>query len=95
MQARPMRPPRLPGHHLMQTPDDRPPRRRPQRHAQPEGVDRHRVGRGGRVEIVQHACGQRSKGVVASRAYAGADATTAGPIQGCQPCLQRCQSIRP
>lgn len=94
MQARTVRPPRLLGHHLLQTPDDRPPRRRPQRHAQTEGVDRHRVGRGGGVEVMQNTRGQRRKDIVASRAHAGADATTAGPIQGLQARLQRRQSVR-
>lgn len=94
MQAGPVRPPRLLGHHLMQTPDDGPPRRRPQRHSQTEGVDRHCVGRGGGVEIMQNARGQRRKGVVASRAHARVDATTAGPIQGLQARLQRRQSVR-
>ncbi len=77
----------------MQTPDDGPPRRRPQRHAQTKGVDRHRVGRGGGVEIVQNAWGQRGKGIVASRAPARADATTTGPIQGLQARLQRNQRV--
>lgn len=53
MQARTVRPPSLLGHHLMQAPDDGPPRRRPQRHAQPKGVDRHRVGGFCGVEIMQ------------------------------------------
>lgn len=90
-----MRPSRLLGHHLMQAPDDGPPRRRPQRHAQPEGVDRRRVGGRSGVEIMQNARSQRRKGVVASRAHACADATTAGPIQGLQASLQRRQSVRP
>lgn len=90
MQARPVRPSRLLGHHIMQAPDDGTPRRRPQRHAQPEGIDGHSVGRGGGVEIMHHARGQRREGVVASRAHARADATTAGPIQGLQASLQRC-----
>ncbi len=89
-----MRPSRLLGHHLMQAPDDGPLRRRPQRHAQPEGVDRHRVGRRCGVEIMQNARGQRRKDVVASRAHARADATTAGPIQSLQARLQRRQSVR-
>lgn len=80
MQARAVRPSRLLGHHLMQAPDDRPPGRRPQRHAQPEGVDRHRVGRCGGIKIMQNVRGQRRKGVVASCAHTRADATTAGPI---------------
>jgi hypothetical protein len=88
MQAGSVRPPRLLGHHLMQTPDDGPPRRRPQRHSQTEGVDRHCVGRGSGVEIMQNARGQRRKGVVDFRVHACADATTAGPIQGFQACLQ-------
>lgn len=88
MQAGPVRPPRLLGHHLMQTPDDGPPRRRPQRHAQPEGVDRHRVGRRGGIKIMQNARGQRCEGVVDFRVHARADATTAGPIQSFQACLQ-------
>lgn len=89
MQAGPVRPPRLLGHHLMQTPDNRPLRRRSQRHAQPEGVDRHRVGGCCGVEIMQNARSQRRKGVVASRAHARVDATTASPIQGLQARLQR------
>lgn len=89
-----MRPSRLLGYHLMQTPDDGPPRRRSQRQAQTEGVDRHRVGRGGGIKIMQNARGQRRKGVVASRAYARVDATTARPIQGLQASLQRRQSVR-
>ena len=94
MQARTMRPSRLLGYHLMPTPDDGPPRRRSQRQAQTEGVDRHRVGRGGGIKIMQDARGQRRKGVVASRAYARVDATTARPIQGLQASLQRRQSVR-
>lgn len=94
MQARTVGPSRLLGHHLMQAPDDGPPRRRPQRHPQPEGVDRHRVGRGDGVEIMQNARGQRRKCVVASRAHARVDATTARPIQGLQASLQRRQSVR-
>lgn len=94
MQARTVRPSRLLGHHLMQAPDDGPPRRRPQRHAQPEGVDRHRVGGCCGVEIMQNTRSQRREGVVASRAHARADATTAGPIQGLQASLQRRQSVR-
>lgn len=89
-----MRPSRLLGHHLMQAPDDGPPGRRPQRHAQTEGVDRRRVGRGGGVEIMQNARRQRRKSVVASRAHARAAATTAGPIQGLQASLQRRKSVR-
>lgn len=88
MQTRTVRPPCLLGHHLMQAPDDGPSRRRPQRHAQTEGVDRHGVGRGGGVEIMQNARGQRRKGVVASCAHVCAGATTAGPIQGLQASLQ-------
>ncbi len=94
MQARPVRPARLLGYHLMQTPDDGTPGRRPQRHAQPESVDRRRVGGCCGVEIMQNARGQRRKSVVASRAHACADATTAGPIQGLQASLQRRQSVR-
>ena len=94
MQARTVRPPRLLRHHLMQPPDDGPFRRRPQRHPQPKGVDRRRVGRGGGVEVMQNTCGQRREGVVASRAHARADATTAGSIQGLQARLQRRQSFR-
>lgn len=89
-----MRPSRLLGHHFMQAPDDGPSRRRPQRQPQAKGVDRHRVGGGGGVEIMQNARGQRRKSVVASRAHARADATTAGPIQGLQASLQRRQSVR-
>lgn len=87
MQARTVGPSRLLGHHLMQAPDDGPPRRRPQRHPQPEGVDRHRVGRGDGVEIMQNARSQLREGVVASRAHACTDAMTAGPIQGLQASL--------
>jgi len=96
MQARTVRLSRLLGHHLMQAPDDGPPRRRPQRHAQPEGVDGHRVGGRSGVEIMQNARGQRREGVVASRAHAHAraDAMTAGPVQGLQASLQRRQSVR-
>lgn len=94
MQARTVRPPRLLGHHLMQTPDDGPPRRRPQRHSQTEGVDRHRVGRGGDVEVMQNTRGQRRKDIVASRVHARSNATTASPIQGLQASLQRYQSVR-
>ena len=82
MQARTVRPSRLLGHHLMEAPDDGPLRRSPQRHAQPEGVDRRRVGGDGGIKIMQNARGQRCEGIVASRAHARADATTAGPIQG-------------
>ncbi len=88
MQARPVRPSRLLGHHLMQTPDDGPPRRRPQRHAQTEGVDRYRVGRGGGVEVMQNTRSQRRKDIVASCAHARSDATTTRPIQGLQASLQ-------
>ncbi len=94
MQARTVRPSRLLGHHLMDAPDDGPPYRRPQRHTQPEGVDCHRVGRGGGIEIMQNARSQRRKDIVASRAHACADATTASPIQGLQASLQRRQSVR-
>ncbi len=94
MQTRPVRPPRLLGHHLMQTPDDGTPRRCPQRHAQPEGVHRHRVGRGGGIKIMQTPRGQRREGVVAFSTHARAGATTAGPIQGLQASLQRRQSVR-
>lgn len=94
MQAGSVRPPRLLGHHLMQTPDDGTPRRRPQRHAQPEGVHRHRVGRGGGIKIMQNPRGQRREGVVAFSTHARAGATTAGPIQGLQASLQRRQSVR-
>ena len=94
MQARTVRPSRLLGHHLMQAPDDGPPGRRPQHHAQPKGVDRHRVGRGDCIKIMQNAFGQWRKDVVASRAHARSNATTAGPIQGLQASLQRCQSVR-
>lgn len=89
MQARPVRPSRLLGHHLMHAPDEGPPRRCTQRHAQPKGVDRHRVGRGGGIKIMQNARGQRREGVVASRTHARAGATTARPIQGLQASLQR------
>ncbi len=94
MQAQTVRPSRLLRHHLMQAPDDGPSRRRPQRHAQPESVDGHRVGRGGGIKIMQNARRQRRKGVVASCAHACADSTTAGPIQGLQASLQRGQSVR-
>lgn len=94
MQARTVRPSRFLGHHLMQTPDDGPPRRCSQRQAQTEGVDRHRVGRGGGIKIMQNARGQRCEGVIASRAYARSDATTAGPIQSLQTSFQRRQSVR-
>ncbi len=94
MQTRPVRPSRLLRHHFMQAPDDRPPRRRPQRHAQPKGVDRHRVGGCCGVEIMQNARSQRREGVVAFRTHARAGATTAGPIQGFQASLQRRQSVR-
>lgn len=94
MQARAVGPSRLPGHHFMQSPDDGPPSRCPQRHSQTEGVDRHRVGRGGGVEVMQNARGQRRKSVIDSRAHARAGATTAGSIQGLQARLQRRQSVR-
>lgn len=94
MQARPVRPSRLLGHHLMQAPDDGTPGRRPQRHAQPEGVDRHGVGGSRGIEIMQNARRRRRKGVAASRAHARTDAMTAGPIQGLQARLQRRQSVR-
>lgn len=93
MQARTVWPSRLLGHHLMQAPDDGPSRRRPQRHAQPEGVDRHRVGGRSGVEIMQNARGQRRESV-ASRAHACTDTMTAGPIQGLQASLQRRQRVR-
>lgn len=96
MQARTVRPSRLLGHPFMQAPDDEPPGRRPQRHAQPEGVDRYPVGRGGGIEIMQNARGQRREGAVASRApaHARADVMTASPVQGLQASLQRHQSVR-
>lgn len=94
MQARTVRSPRLLRHHLMQAPDDGPPPRHSQRHAQAKGVDRHGVGGGGGVEIVQNALGHGRKGVVFSFARPRADATTAGPIQGLQARLQRRQSVR-
>lgn len=94
MQARTVRSPRLLRHHFMQTPYDGPPPRHSQRHAQAKGVDRHGVGGGGGVEIVQNARGHGRKGVAASRAHAHAGATTAGPIQGLQARLQRRQSVR-
>jgi len=93
MQARTVRPSRLLGYHLMQAPDDGTPGRRSQPHAQPEGVDRHRVGGCCGIKIMQNACGQRRKGVVASRGHARADATTVGPIQGPQASLKRRQSV--
>lgn len=89
-----MWPSRLLGYHLMQAPDDGPPRRRPQRHAQAEGVDRHGVGGRSGVEIMQNACSRRRKSVVASRTHTRGDATSARPIQGLQTRLQRRQSAR-
>ncbi len=89
-----MRPSRLLGHHLMQAPDDGPSRRRPQRHAQPKGVDRHRVGGRSGVEIMQNARGQRREDVVVSLARDRLDATAARSIQDLQARLQRRQSIR-
>ncbi len=94
MQARTVRPSRLLGHHLMQAPDDGPSPRRPQRQAQPKGVDGHRVGGRSSIKIMQNARRQRREGVVASRAHARAGPTTAGPIQGLQASLQRRQSLR-
>lgn len=93
MQARTVRPSRLLRHHLMQAPDDGTPRRRPQRHAQPESVDHHRVGGCGGIKIMQNTRGQRRKCVVASPAHARADTTTAGPIQGPQAGFQRRQGV--
>lgn len=94
MQTRPMRLSRLSCHHFMKTPDDGPPRRCSQRHAQTEGVDRRGVcGRAG-IEVMQNARGQRRKDIVASRANARAGATTTRPIQGLQAKLQRLQSVR-
>lgn len=92
MQARPMRLTRLLAHHLMQAPDDGPPRRRPQRHAQSKSIDRHGVGSCSGVEIMQNARGQRRECVVASRSHA--DATTASSIQGLEAGLQRRQRVR-
>lgn len=94
MQTRPVRPSRLLRHHFMQAPDDGPPRRCSQSHAQPEGVDRHGVGRRRGIKIMQNPRGQRREGVVAFRTHAPAGATTAGPIQGLQASLQRRQSVR-
>ena len=94
MQARTVRSPRLLRHHLMQAPDDGPPRRRSQRHAQAKGVDRHGVGGGGGVEVVQNARSHRRKDVVSFFVRPRADAMTAGPIQGLQARLQRRQSVR-
>lgn len=88
-----MRLPRLLAHHLMQAPDDGPPRRRPQRHAQSKSIDRHGVGSCSGVEIMQNARGQRRECVVASRAHARVDATTSGPIQGLQASLKRRQRV--
>ncbi len=67
-------------HHLMQAPDDRPSCRRPHRHAEAESVDRHRVGGGGGVKIVNHACCPRGEGVVALFMCGLFDATTTGSI---------------
>ena len=88
-----MRPSRLLGHHLMQTPDDGPPRRCPQRHPQPEGVDRHRVGGGGGIKIMHNTLGQWREGVVRG-AGSRRHATVAGPIQRLQSGFQRRQRIR-
>lgn len=93
MQTRSVRSPRLLSHHLMKAPDDRPPRRRPQRQPQPEGVDRHGVGGRGGVEIMQDADSQRRKGV-ARCAGRRRHAMAAGPIQHLQSSLQRGQRIR-
>ncbi len=76
----------------MQSPDDRPPRRRSQRHPQPKGVDRHGVGGRGGVEVMKDASGQRCKGVVGS-ARGRSHATAAGPIQSLQSGFQRRQRI--
>lgn len=94
MQARPVRPSRLLGHHLMQAPDDGTPGRRPQRHAQPEGVDRYGVGGGGGVKIVNHACCPRGEGVVALFMCSRLDATTIGSIQRLQSDLQLRKHVR-
>lgn len=59
-----MRPSRLLGHHLVQPPDDRPPRRHSHRHAKPKGVNRHRVGGTSSVEVVNPACKRLGEDVV-------------------------------
>lgn len=81
MQARTVRPPRLLGHHLMQTPDDGPPRRRPQRHAQPEGIHRYRVGGRGGVKIVNHAGRHRGEVVLAHMTFSYSRASCATALK--------------
>lgn len=95
MQAQTVRPPSLLNHYLMQAPDNGPPRRSPQRHTQAKGVDRHSVGGRSGVKIMQNACSQRRKSIVAFRAHAHTNATTVRPLQGLQTHLQRRQSVRP
>lgn len=89
-----MRLPRLLAHHLMQAPDDGPPRRCPQRHAQSKSVDRHGVGSRSGVEVVHEACFQGSEGVAAFLMCGRLDTTAAGSVQGLQPGLQRHKRIR-
>lgn len=89
-----MRLPRLLDHHLMQAPDDGPPRRRPQRHAQSKSVDRHSVGSRSGVEVVDAACRQGSEGVAAFLMCGRLATTTAGSVQRLQPGLQRHKRIR-
>lgn len=91
MQARTVRPPRLLGHHLMQAPDDGPLCRRPQRHAQPEGVDRHRVGGRSGVEIVNHAGRQRGEDILTRMTFRCSDASCATSLKRLQSRLQRSQ----
>lgn len=89
-----MWPSHLLGHHLVQPPDDWPPRRRPQRHAKTKSVDRHGVCGPSGVEVVNHACAQGGKNVFTSLTHTRAEAKTARPIQGVQAGLQRRQSVR-
>ena len=81
MQTRPVRPPRLLGHHLMQTPDDGTARRCSQSHAQPEGADRHRVGGRGGVKIVNHAGRHRGEVVFAYMTFSYSRASCATALK--------------
>jgi hypothetical protein len=88
-----MRSSRLLRHHLMQAPDDRPPCRRPHRHAEAESVDRHGVGGRGGVKIVNNARGQWGESAVIRTTHSRTDAARATSLKRLQPRLQRDQRL--
>ena len=63
-QARRIGPSRFLRHRLMHRPDNRPPPRRFHSQPQAESIDRHRVARGGGVEIVQALRGEQCSNVL-------------------------------